>query len=197
MPVYGAGKTGTAFAIGDHHFVTCAHVIKDFSDHGAAEVFINRFAKRNIAKWRRSHGRGPWRFAQSPHRYLNKVAPDTTIVAITGSEDDNTQPGNARDYIAKAKARGLDARFVRAEGAGHGYLLTATVVRASEHRVRTLTMVMGSRTLLRQLATVSGPKEPIGTGHSHDPADDAGRADRVNGDIPTTPTAEARNPERL
>ena len=59
------------------------------------------------------------------------------------------------------------------------------------------TQVMGSRTLLRQLATVSGPEEPIGTGHSHDPADEAGRDHRVNGDLPTTPTDKARNRERL
>ena len=65
-------------------------------------------------------------------------------------------------------------------------------------RVKTLgTHVMGSCTLLRQLATMSGPKEPIGTGHSHHPADDAGGAHRVNGDLPTIPTAEARNRERL
>ena len=65
-------------------------------------------------------------------------------------------------------------------------------------RVKALgTQVMGSRTLLRQLATASGPKEPIGTGHSHDSADDAGRDHRVNRDLPTTPTDEPRNRERL
>ena len=40
--VYGAGKTGTAFAIGDRHFLTCAHVIKGFADREAKEVFLNR-----------------------------------------------------------------------------------------------------------------------------------------------------------
>ena len=59
------------------------------------------------------------------------------------------------------------------------------------------TQVMVSRTLLKQLATVSGPEEPLDTGHSHNPADDAGRAHRVNGEVPTTPTAEARNRGRL
>ena len=78
----------------------------------------------------------------------------------------------------------------------------ASLVYTSDAKLRTRvnalgTQVMGSRTLLRQLATVSGPKEPIGTGHSHDRADDTGRAHRVDGDIPTTPTAEARNRERL
>ncbi len=78
----------------------------------------------------------------------------------------------------------------------------ASLVYTSDERLRTRvkalgTPVMGSGTLLRQLATVSGPKEPIGTGHSNNPANDAGRAHRVNGDLPTTPTAEARNRGRL
>ena len=54
--VYGAGKTGTAFAIGDHHFVTCAHVIKDFSDHGAKEVFINQHASEDNRTLRVNYG---------------------------------------------------------------------------------------------------------------------------------------------
>ena len=54
----------------------------------------------------------------------------------------------------------------------------ASLVYTSDAKLRTRvkalgTQVMGSRTLLRQLATASGPKEPIGTGHSHDSADDA------------------------
>ena len=73
----------------------------------------------------------------------------------------------------------------------------ASLVYTSDAKLRTRvkalgTQVMGSGTLLRQLATVSGPKELIGTGTSSDPADDAGHAHRVNGDLPTTPTAAAR-----
>ena len=41
--VYSAGRAGgTAFAIGDHHFLTCAHVIKYLSGHGAKEVVHDR-----------------------------------------------------------------------------------------------------------------------------------------------------------
>ena len=65
-------------------------------------------------------------------------------------------------------------------------------------RVKALgTHVMGSRTLLRQIATVHGPMEPIDTGHSPDPAEDAGRDHRVNEELPTTPNDEARNRGRL
>ena len=75
----------------------------------------------DLDRWRRSHGRKRLAFAQSPHRYLKKIAPDTKIVALTGSDDDNTRPSNCQDYIAKAKKRGLDAKFVLVQGAGHGY----------------------------------------------------------------------------
>ena len=73
----------------------------------------------------------------------------------------------------------------------------ASLVYTSDAKLRTRvkalgTQVLGSGTLLRQIATVSGPKEPIDTGHSHNPADDAGRAHRVNGEVPTTPAAEDR-----
>ena len=54
--VYGAGKSGTAFAIGDHHFLTCAHVIKDFSDHGAKEVFINQHGSKDSRTLRVNYG---------------------------------------------------------------------------------------------------------------------------------------------
>ena len=78
----------------------------------------------------------------------------------------------------------------------------ASLVYTSDAKLRTRvkalgTQVMGSRTLLRQLATVSAPIEPIDTGHSHNPADDAGRAHRVNGEVPTTPAAGTRNRGRL
>ena len=54
--VYGAGKSGTAFAIGDHHFLTCAHVIKGFADHGATEVFINQHGSKDRRTLRINYG---------------------------------------------------------------------------------------------------------------------------------------------
>ena len=89
----------------------------------------------DLDRWRRGHGRKRLAFAQSPHRYLKKIAPDTKIVALTGSEDNNTRPSNSRRYVAKAKQRGLDARFVLVEGAGHGYyprLASATLTAVDE-----------------------------------------------------------------
>ena len=78
----------------------------------------------------------------------------------------------------------------------------ASLVYTSDAKLRTRvkalgTQVMGSGSLLSQIATLRATMEPTDNGHSHDPADDAGRDHRVNGDLPTTPTDEARNRERL
>ena len=51
--VYGAGRAGgTAYAIGDHYFLTCAHVIKSLSDHGAKEVFIDQHGSEKSRRLR-------------------------------------------------------------------------------------------------------------------------------------------------
>ena len=89
----------------------------------------------NLDRWRSSHGRQRLAFAESPHRYLKKIAADTTIVALTGSEDNNTRPSNCRDYVARANKRGLDAKFVLVQGAGHAYyprLADATLTSVAE-----------------------------------------------------------------
>ena len=54
--VYGGGKSGTAFAIGDHHFVTAAHVIKGFTDHEATEVFVIRHGSQDSRRLRVNYG---------------------------------------------------------------------------------------------------------------------------------------------
>ena len=73
-----------------------------------------------VPKWRRARGRNPLALVQSPHKWLKKVDADARIIAITGSEDENTFPDLARDYVEKARARGIDAEFVLVKGAGHG-----------------------------------------------------------------------------
>ena len=74
----------------------------------------------DVPRWRRVRGRRPLTLAQSPHKWLERVAADAKIFAITGSKDKNTFPDLARDYVDKAAARGLDAEFVLVRGAGHG-----------------------------------------------------------------------------
>ena len=63
-------------------------------------------------------------------------------------------------------------------------------------RVKALgTQVMGSGTLLSQIATLRATTEPTDYGHSPDSADGSGRDNHVNGELPTICTTEARNRE--
>lgn len=65
-------------------------------------------------------------------------------------------------------------------------------------RVKALgTQVVGSGTLLRQIATARGTIEPNDTGHSPDPADGAGSDLRVKGELSTTTTTDAMDREPL
>jgi pimeloyl-ACP methyl ester carboxylesterase len=76
----------------------------------------------DIARWRRERGRRPWTRSESPSSYLYKVPPSTTVVAITGENDDNTRPGVSQDYVAQLAKRGVPARFETVQGAGHFFL---------------------------------------------------------------------------
>ena len=78
----------------------------------------------------------------------------------------------------------------------------ASLVYTSDAKLRTRvkalgTQVVGSGTLLTQIATVRGTMQPTDTGHSPDPAQGAGSHHRVDGELPTTRTAEARSREEL
>ena len=73
----------------------------------------------DVSRWRKARGWRPLLFAQSPHEWLDKAPEHARIIAITGSNDRNTFPELAEDYVAVARARGLDAEFVLARGAGH------------------------------------------------------------------------------
>ena len=63
-------------------------------------------------------------------------------------------------------------------------------------RVKALgTQVMGSGTLLSQIATLRATMEPTDNGHSPDSADGSGSDNHVNEDLPTICTAAATNRE--
>ena len=75
--VYGAGRAGgTAFAIGDHHFVTCGHVIKYLSDHGAKEVFINQHGSTDGRKLRVNYGHAALTLVQDIALFTTKETVD-------------------------------------------------------------------------------------------------------------------------
>ena len=76
-------------------------------------------------------------------------------------------------------------------------LLVYTSDAKLRNRVKALgAQVMGSGTLLRQLAPVR-PTEPMDTGCPHDAAEDAGHDHRAGGRLSPGRTAEAGNRERM
>jgi pimeloyl-ACP methyl ester carboxylesterase len=74
----------------------------------------------DVPAWVASRGGGRARSSQSPIDYLSGIPAGMKLVAVTGSADDNTRPALAQDYVAKARAAGLDAR-VQIVGGGHGF----------------------------------------------------------------------------
>ncbi|WP_250628610.1 alpha/beta hydrolase [Pinirhizobacter soli] len=66
----------------------------------------------------------------SPLQTLDQMQPGVAITAISGSEDPLALPVYARDYVAKAKARGFDASMVIIPGKGHEILDEDVVIKA-------------------------------------------------------------------
>ncbi len=75
----------------------------------------------DLARWRKDRNGSPWPRSESPSSYIGKVSTTTTVIAITGTDDDNTRPALAQDYVAQLSKRGVAAAFEPAEGAGHNF----------------------------------------------------------------------------
>jgi len=63
----------------------------------------------DVRLWR--SGRSPWIRSQSPHSWVDKVAPTTTVIALTGSRDNNTSPFLSQRYVEALNKRDIKARF--------------------------------------------------------------------------------------
>jgi pimeloyl-ACP methyl ester carboxylesterase len=85
----------------------------------------------DIARWLHERGRPPWPRSLSPDFFIARVPTTTELIAITGTGDANTFPALAQDYVARLTARGVPARFVAVEGAGHGFSGVAAATRAA------------------------------------------------------------------
>ncbi len=81
----------------------------------------------DIPRWLSERRQPPWTQSQSPSSYTTRVPRATTVVAVTGTADANTFPALGEDYAARLARRGVDARFVAVEGAGHGFSGVAEV----------------------------------------------------------------------
>lgn len=67
--------------------------------------------------WR--SGRRAWNKSENPTNWIDKIAPTTQVIAMTGEKDDNTIPDLARNYVEALRARQIDARFVLIPGMDH------------------------------------------------------------------------------
>jgi pimeloyl-ACP methyl ester carboxylesterase len=81
----------------------------------------------DIPRWLRERKQPPWTQSLSPSSYVARVPRNVTTVAVTGTADANTFPALGEDYAARLARRGVDARFVAVEGAGHGFSGVAEV----------------------------------------------------------------------
>jgi len=74
----------------------------------------------NVPEWRfMRRGRNNWRFSLSPHDFIDTIDKTTTVVAVTGVNDGNTESVLARDYVVSLKSKGIDATFIEVSGVGH------------------------------------------------------------------------------
>jgi pimeloyl-ACP methyl ester carboxylesterase len=88
----------------------------------------------DLARWRKERSGSAWTRSESPSSYIQKVPTSTTVIAITGTEDDNTRPGLAEDYVAQLAKRGVPAKFELAKGAGHNFRDELAMVAAAAVR---------------------------------------------------------------
>ena len=79
----------------------------------------------------RSRRNGAWPRSENPLRWTERVAHATRVRAITGTNDDNTFPVLAQQYVDALVARGLDAAFMPVAGAGHNSVTRAPEVAAA------------------------------------------------------------------
>lgn len=73
----------------------------------------------DITRWRLERNGSTWPSSLSPSDYVDQVRPDLQITAVTGRNDDNTQPGLAKSYVADIQERGGNAKFLEIRGERH------------------------------------------------------------------------------
>lgn len=86
---------------------------------GTADGYVLLACPCNIQAWRWSKNRGPWTNSLSPSDFVNGVPPTSSIIAVTGSYDDNTKETIGQAYVEQLIAAGKRAEYIRASGAGH------------------------------------------------------------------------------
>jgi pimeloyl-ACP methyl ester carboxylesterase len=73
-----------------------------------------------ISTWRAQRPRkSAWLHSESPHDWAKKVPEGSRVVALTGTDDTNTKPALAEEYVELLRKRGIDARFIVVPRASH------------------------------------------------------------------------------
>jgi len=80
----------------------------------------------DLVSWRA--GRRQWGRSEDPMRWTSKVEPGVTVLAFTGSKDDNTSPDLAKRYVEALAARGIKASFELVPDASHNSVLRSQAV---------------------------------------------------------------------
>lgn len=97
-------------------------------DLAAAAILIG--CPCDMQAWRAGRSRTPWR-SEDPMNRVAAVPTPTRVIALTGSRDDTTRPALATTYVARLKARGIDAEFRLVADAGHIDILGSPAITAA------------------------------------------------------------------
>jgi len=73
----------------------------------------------DIARWRASQNARPYTRSQSPQYYVDRIAPETKVITITGSEDNNTFPALGSDFVARHLENGGIGYDLIVDGSTH------------------------------------------------------------------------------
>ncbi len=74
----------------------------------------------NVNKWVQMAGSKSGVGALSPQDYVEQIRPDASVIALTGTNDKNTFPVLAVEYIEKLKMTNINARYIAVDGETHG-----------------------------------------------------------------------------
>lgn len=89
----------------------------------------------DLATWRA--GRSAWDRSESPIKWVDKIAPTTRVMALTGEADDNTLPSLASAYVEAAQKAGANASYQTIPNATHNNAFRSPMVSSAiEHLLR-------------------------------------------------------------
>lgn len=80
----------------------------------------------DLLAWRA--GRRAWSRSENPAQWVDRVSGSARVIALTGSNDDNTSPALARDYVEALQTRHVRAEFRLVDNENHNSVLRSAAV---------------------------------------------------------------------